>query len=73
MQKARYNHSPAHSSIGTISPSQTRLYRFVRRQFQVLFHWVSHPSFRLSITVLVHYRSHIIFSLGGWFPQIPTV
>jgi hypothetical protein len=48
------------------------LSRIVRKQFQVLFHWVSHPSFHLSLTVLVHYRSLILFSLGGWFPQIPT-
>src|SRR4030042_4457431 len=48
------------------------LSRFVRKQFQVLFHWVSHPSFNLSLAVLVHYRSLSIFSLGGWFPQIPT-
>ncbi len=51
---------------------QAGLYRFVRRQFQVLFHWASRPSFHLSLTVLVHYRSLPIFSLGGWFPQIPT-
>jgi len=49
------------------------LYRFVRKQFQVLFHWASRPSFRLSLTVLVHYRYLPIFSLGGWFPQLPTV
>jgi len=48
------------------------LSRFVRKQFQVLFHWVSHPSFNLSLAVLVHYRSLSIFSLGGWFPRIPT-
>ena len=48
------------------------LYRFVHKQFQVLFHWAFRPSFRLSLTVLVHYRSRSIFSLGGWFPQIPT-
>jgi hypothetical protein len=48
------------------------LSRIVRKQFQVLFHWVSHPSFHLSLTVLVHYRSLILFSLGGWFLQIPT-
>ena len=30
----------------------------------------SRGSFHLSLTVLVHYRSHILFSLGGWSPQI---
>ena len=49
-----------------------KLCRLVRKQFHVLFHWVSHPSFHLSLTVLVHYRFLSIFSLGGWFPQIPT-
>src|SRR5690606_30991842 len=29
-------------------------------------------SFNLSLTVLVHYRSHIIFSLGGWSPQLQS-
>ena len=29
-------------------------------------------SFRLSLTVLVHYRSQDIFSLGGWSLQIQT-
>ncbi len=33
---------------------------------------MSHPSFHLSLTVLVHYRSFFLFSLGGWFPPIPT-
>ena len=31
-----------------------------------------HPSFHLSLAVLVHYRSQVVFSLGGWFPQIPS-
>ncbi len=32
-----------------------------------------HPgSFHLSLTVLVHYRSLRIFSLGDWTPQLPT-
>ena len=48
------------------------LSRIVRKQFQVLFHWVSHPAFHLSLTVLVRYRSFVLFSLGGWFLQIPT-
>ena len=32
-----------------------------------------HPSFRLSLTVLVHYRLQGIFSLGGWFPPLLPV
>jgi hypothetical protein len=54
------------------SRASHELCRFVRKQFQVLFHRVSHPAFHLSLTVLVHYRSLALFSLGGWFPQIPT-
>ena len=36
---------------------------------------VSSPSrgaFHLSLTVLVHYRSLKVFSLGGWSPLLPT-
>ncbi len=41
-------------------------------RFQVLFH-SGHPgSFHLSLTVLVHYRSPRVFSLGGWTPLLPT-
>jgi len=39
------------------------------------FRSISLPSrgaFRLSLTVLVHYRSFGVFSLGGWSPQLPT-
>ena len=32
----------------------------------------SRGAFHLSLTVLVHYRSHGVFSLGGWSPLIPT-
>ena len=32
----------------------------------------SRGAFHLSLTVLVHYRSARVFSLGGWSPQLPT-
>src|SRR3972149_7954351 len=32
----------------------------------------SRGSFHLSLTVLVHYRSSRVFSLGGWSPLLPT-
>ena len=32
----------------------------------------SRGSFHLSLTVLVHYRSPKVFSLGKWAPQFPT-
>src|SRR5437763_11674601 len=44
----------------------------VRTQFQVLFHSAIRGSFTLSLTVLVHYRSQDIFSLGGWSLRIQT-
>ena len=41
-------------------------------RFQVLFHSPSRGTFHLSLTVLVHYRSSSVFSLGEWAPQLPT-
>src|SRR2546421_5846813 len=32
----------------------------------------SRGAFHLSLTVLVHYRSLKVFSLGGWSPLLPT-
>ncbi len=44
----------------------------VSTRFQVLFHSGYPGSFHLSLTVLVHYRSPRVFSLGGWTPLLPT-
>jgi hypothetical protein len=45
---------------------------FVSIRFQVLFH-SGHPgSFHLSLTVLVHYRSSRVFSLGKWTSLLPA-
>ncbi len=44
----------------------------VSLRFQVLFHSPNRGTFHLSLTVLVHYRSPNVFSLGEWTPQIPT-
>ncbi len=44
----------------------------VSTRFQILFHSGYPGSFHLSLTVLVHYRSHEVFSLGEWTPQLPT-
>ena len=41
-------------------------------RFQVLFHSGYPGSFHLSLTVLVHYRSSKVFSLGEWTPLLPT-
>ena len=45
---------------------------FVGTRFQVLFHSPHRGSFHLSLTVLVHYRSPRVFSLGWWSTQLPT-
>jgi hypothetical protein len=37
-----------------------------------LFHSPTWGVFHLSLTVLVHYRSAEVFSLGAWSPQIPA-
>src|SRR5438309_5303050 len=69
-------HSPDHSTKGT--PSALSL---ARRQWPlaageyVVSGSLSSPSrgaFHLSLTVLVHYRSLKVFSLGGWSPLLPT-
>ena len=41
-------------------------------RFQVLFHSPRWGSFRLSLTVLLRYRSYQVFSLGSWSTRIPT-
>ena len=54
----------------TDTPLALRL--LVSLRFQVLFHSPNRGTFHLSLTVLVHYRSQSVFSLGEWSPQIPT-
>src|SRR3954468_21245801 len=41
-------------------------------RFQILFHSPRRGSFHLSLTVLVHYRSSSVFSLGEWTPHLPA-
>jgi hypothetical protein len=76
--------SQAHSPKGTPSGIMARfpvsrvhrpiiaLRLFVSLRFQVLFHSPNRGTFHLSLTVLVHYRSSSVFSLGEWTPQLPT-
>ena len=52
--------------------ASTILPLLVSIRFQVLFHSGYPGSFHLSLTVLVHYRSSRVFSLGRWTPQFPT-
>jgi len=67
-------HSPKGTRSGCTPPKGVAiaLPLLVSTRFQVLFH-SGHPgSFHLSLTVLVHYRSPRVFSLGEWTPLLPT-
>ncbi len=69
-------HSPDHSTKGTPSALTPALgeWPLTAGEYGVSGS-ISSPSrgaFHLSLTVLVHYRSHNIVSLGGWSPQLPT-
>jgi hypothetical protein len=44
----------------------------VGNRFQVLFHSPNRGAFHLSLTVLVHYRSPRVFSLGTWSSPLPA-
>ena len=76
--------SQAHSPRGTLSGIARNiristalnlllaLQLLVSLWFQVLFHSPNRGTFHLSLTVLVHYRSSSVFSLGEWTPQLPA-
>ena len=72
----RAMHSPDHSTKGTplaLGPA-TGQWPLTAGEY-VVSGSVSSPSrgaFHLSLTVLVHYRSLFVFSLGGWSPLLPT-
>jgi hypothetical protein len=63
--------SPVHSSIGTPSDDQSSSDCLSTCGFSSIS-LPSRGAFHLSLTVLVHYRSPSVFSLGGWSPQLPT-
>jgi len=69
-------HSPDHSTKGTPSALGGTIPQWPLTAGEyVVSGSVSSPSrgaFHLSLTVLVHYRSLKILSLGGWSPQLPT-
>ncbi len=69
-------HSPDHSTKGTPSAlaCTTQEWPLTAGEY-VVSGSVSSPSrgaFHLSLTVLVHYRSLKVLSLGGWSPRLPT-
>jgi hypothetical protein len=69
-------HSPDHSTKGTPSAHKSLLGQWPLTAGEyVVSGSLSSPSrgaFHLSLTVLVHYRSQKILSLGGWSPRLPT-
>jgi hypothetical protein len=65
-------HSPAHSSIGTPSPTLKRAPTVCRHAVSGTFNSPPGVLFHLSLTVLLHYRSLEVFSLGKWSSQLPT-
>jgi hypothetical protein len=69
-------HSPDHSTKGTPSALGGTLPQWPLTAGEyVVSGSVSSPSrgaFHLSLTVLVHYRSLTVFSLGEWSPLLPT-
>src|SRR5436853_7500883 len=69
-------HSPDHSTKGTPSALAwaSQEWPLTAGEY-VVSGTLSSPSrgtFHLSLTVLVHYRSLEVFSLGEWSPQLPT-
>ena len=52
--------------------SLSRLRQAGGTRFQDLFHSPCRGAFHHSLTVLVHYRSLVVFSLGEWSPLLPT-
>src|SRR6187402_3557433 len=72
------SNSPAHSSKGTPSgypatevPGQHPL-TACRHAVSGTISLPSRGAFHLSLTVLVHYRSPRVFSLGRWSARVPT-
>ncbi len=69
--------SPAHSPKGTRSGfNDTNIVTgpptVCQRTVSDSFHSPHRGSFHLSLTVLLHYRSSRVFSLGGWTPLLHT-
>ncbi len=69
-------HSPDHSTKGTplaLGPASGQ-WPLTAGKYEVSGS-LSSPfrgAFHLSLTVLLHYRSHWVSSLGGWSPLLPT-
>ena len=72
LNRATKIHSPAHSSIGTPSSFRGRTPTVCRHAVSGTFNSPPGVLFHLSLTVLLHYRSLEVFSLGKWSHQLPT-
>ena len=72
LNQATEIYSPAHSSIGTPSSFRGRTPTVCRHAVSGTFNSPSGVLFHLSLTVLLHYRSLGVFSLGKWSSQLPT-
>ena len=76
VNQATTMHSPDHSTKGTPSALTCTMQEWPLTAGEyVVSGSVSSPfrgAFHLSLTVLVHYRSLKVLSLGGWSPQLPT-
>jgi hypothetical protein len=69
---AAWAHSSAHSTKGTPSQENLLLRPAGSAWFQDLFHSPRRGAFHRSLTVLVHYRSLAVCSLGAWSPLLPA-
>ena len=72
LNRATKIYSPAHSSIGTPSSLRRRTPTVCRHAVSGTFNSPPGVLFHLSLTVLLHYRSLRVFSLGKWSHQFPT-
>ena len=72
LNRATEIYSPAHSSIGTPSSFRGRTPTVCRHAVSGTFNSPPGVLFHLSLTVLLHYRSLEVFSLGKWSSQLPT-
>ena len=72
LNRATEIYSPAHSSIGTPSSFRGRTPTVCRHAVSGTFNSPPGVLFHLSLTVLLHYRSLGVFSLGKWSSQLPT-
>jgi hypothetical protein len=68
---AYYRNSQAHSTKGTPSPHKRAL-TACRSTVSGSISLPSRGAFHLSLTVLFAIGSYLVFSLGGWAPQIQT-